>query len=153
MALRKHTDSHSGSTFWNGEDSADLLAWFGKLQDCPAVTQPVLLHCECRPDNPEPFCGYVQADPHTGIARRRCVACARMTSLFDSDERWTFPETFECPSCHQSLMEIAAGISTADDGRPSWLALAARCVGCGRISGLTDRLIHDRSLDDVLAGV
>jgi hypothetical protein len=152
VTLLKHVDSHSGAIHWTGESEADLLAWLCGLSDCPPVTLPELLRCDQHEDNP-PFCGFVQADPQTGVARRRCVACATVTDLFDSGERWTFPDTFECPGCRQSLVELAVGISTGGDGTAEWLALAARCVGCGRISGLTDRVLGHLPIDQVLAGV
>lgn len=155
MALLKRTDGRSGSTIWTGDDSDDLLAWLSALPDCPPVTQPVLLRCggSAHGDEPPAFCGYVQADSRSGVARRRCVACAHVTDLFDSSERWTYPSTYECVGCRQSLVELAVGISASDDGLAQWLALAARCVGCGRISGLTDCLLPGRTMDEVLAGV
>ena len=148
----KHVDSFSHGLYWTGESEADLLAWLCGLSDCPPVTQPQLLRCDNHPDSPA-FCGFVQADPRTGVARRRCVACARMTDLFDSGERWTFPDTFECLGCRQSLVELAVGIAAGGDGTAEWLALAARCVGCGRISGLTDRLLDRIPINEVLAAV
>ena len=152
MALLKQTDPRTGSVSWTGDESVDLLTWLSGLTDCPPVTQPALLRCEKHEKDPV-FCGYVQADARSGVARRRCVACAEVTDLFDSGERWTYPETYECIGCRSSLVELAVGISTADDGNAGWLALAARCVGCGRISGLTDVTIAHRPVDEVLAAV
>jgi hypothetical protein len=152
MALLKHTDPRNGSISWTGEDPDDLMAWLSQLTDCPTVTQPVVLRCEKHERDPV-FCGYVQADPHTGVARRRCVACAEVTDLFDSGERWSYPETFECQGCRSSLVELAVGINAEPDGQAHWLALAARCIGCGRISGLTDVTINALTVDEVLASV
>jgi hypothetical protein len=151
VTLVKHADPGNGSVHWTGEDSDDLLAWLTSLTDCPPITQPLLLQCE-RHDEPLNCC-YVQADPQAGVARRRCVACAAVTDLRDSGERWTYPDTFACVACRQSLVELAAGISTNEQGRARWLALAARCVGCGRITGLTDVLLEDVEMDEVLASV
>ena len=81
------------------------------------------------------------------------MACAAVTDLRDSGERWTYPDTFACVACRQSLVELAAGISTNEQGRARWLALAARCVGCGRITGLTDVLLEDVEMDELLASV
>lgn len=150
MTLQKHHDRFTGSEFWTGEESADLLPWLSALTGCPAITQVRLLRCE---KEDREFCGFVQADPHTGVARRRCVACAEVTDLFDSSERWSFPATYECPGCQQSLMELAVGISADDERRATWLALAARCIDCGRISGLTDRLVPGVTLEEVLVAV
>ncbi len=150
VALLQNVDPSSGAICWSGEDGDDLLSWLTALGDCPPVNQPRLLRCEQHDDL---FCGYVQADPHAGVARRRCVACAGITDLFDSAERWTYPDTYECPDCRQSLVELAVGISTGEEGQAQWLALAARCVGCGRISGLTDRVVDGRTVEEVLAAV
>lgn len=152
MALVKQVDPRTGSITWTGEETNDLLTWLEGLTDCPPITQPVLLRCERHESDPI-FCGYVQADPRTGVARRRCVACAEVTDLLDSGEWWTYPDTYECLGCRQSLVELAIGVSVPHDGRAEWLALAARCVGCGRISGLTDLMIDGLPLDEVLAGV
>lgn len=151
MALLKHTDPRNGLVHWTGDESEDLLTWLSELTGCPEITQPVLLQCDKHSD--PVFCGYVQADPNTGVARRRCVACAEVTDLFDSGERWTYPETYECQGCRSSLVELAVGISADPDGSAEWLALAARCIGCGRIHGLTDRIVEGYNVDEVLASV
>ena len=148
--MLKNRDPHTGSEFWTDDESADLLPWLTALTGCPVITQARLLRCE-REDRE--FCGFVQADPRSGVARRRCVACAEVTDLLDSAERWSFPATYECPGCQQSLMELAVGLSADDDRQASWLALAARCVGCGRITGLTDRLISGVTIEEVLVAV
>lgn len=151
VALLKHADPRTGGFHWTGEDSDDLLAWLTTLTGCPPITQPVLLQCE-RHDEPVP-CSYVQADPQAGVARRRCVACAHVTDLYDSGERWTYPDTWSCLTCQQSLAELAAGISANEQGRADWLALAARCVGCGRISGLTDVVLQGVEVEKLLTSV
>jgi hypothetical protein len=150
VTLLKHLDRHTGSAFWTGDESEDMLGWLTALTGCPEITQARLLRCETEDRE---FCGFVQADARTGVARRRCVACATVTDLLDSGQRWSFPDTYECPGCNQSLVELAVGISTDDERRASWLALAARCVGCGRIAGLTDRLVPGVSLEEVLVAV
>lgn len=150
MALQKHLDRHNRSSFWTGDESEDLLTWLTALQGCPPITQARLLRCEI--DDRE-FCGFIQADSRIGVARRRCVACATATDLLDSAQRWSYPDTYECLSCQQSLVELAIGVSTDDDRHASWLALAARCVGCGRIAGMTDRLVSGIALEEVLVAV
>jgi hypothetical protein len=152
VALFKHADSHSGTVNWTGDEARDLLQWLTELPDCPPITHPMVLRCDRHVDDPL-FCGYVQADPVKGVARRRCVACAEMTDLVDSGARWTFPETHECPGCNQSLVELAVGVSADEAGQARWLALAARCVGCGRISGLTDAVLHGEPVEQILASV
>jgi hypothetical protein len=150
VALLRHLDPHTGSAFWTGDDSADLLPWLTALTDSPAITEARVLRCE---QEDREFCGFVQADPRSGVARRRCVACAAVTDLLDSAERWSFPATYECPGCQQSLVELAVGISADHERRTSWLAMAARCVGCGRIAGLTDRLVSGLAIEEVLVAV
>lgn len=152
MALFKHADPHSGAESWSGEEATDLLQWLSELSGCPPVTHPKVLLCERHEDDPL-FCGYVQADAVEGVARRRCVACAQVTDFVDSGERWTFPDTHECPACCQSLVELAVGVSADEEGHAHWLALAARCVGCGRITGLTDAVLHGEPVDEILAAV
>jgi hypothetical protein len=152
VALFKHADPNSGAVTWTADEAGDLLQWLSELTDCPTVTHPMVLQCERHVDDPQ-FCGYVQADPREGLARRRCVACAQVTDLAGDDGRWTFPETHECPACCQSLVELAVGVSADEEGHARWLALAARCVGCGRISGLTDAVLDGRPVEEVLASV
>jgi hypothetical protein len=150
VSLTKHADPYTGAEFFTGDEAADLIPWFDALTGCPEVTDFRLLTCVNEGDL---FCGYVQADPHSGVARRRCVACAEVTDLLDSGNRWSFPVTFECRGCQQSLVELAVGISADTERRAGWLALAARCVGCGRISGLTDCLIQGDTVEEVLVAV
>jgi ferredoxin-like protein FixX len=130
-----------------GESADDLLSWLTSLADCPTVTHTLLAGCDRHGDE-APWC-YVEADSRAGVARRRCVACGTSTALLDSAERWTFPPMFSCRSCSQSLVEVAAGLATDGDDRAHWLALAARCVECGRIEGLTDAVVPGLPLDEV----
>jgi hypothetical protein len=150
VALLKHLDRINRTSYWTGDESADLLDWLTALSGCPPITQARLLRCDV--DDRE-FCGFVQADARIGVARRRCVACATATDLLDSAERWSFPDTYECPGCQQSLVELAVGISADGDRRAEWVALAARCVGCGRIAGLTDRLVSGLAVEELLVAV
>jgi ribosomal protein S14 len=130
-----------------GEDADDLLSWLRDLTDCPSVTHTLIAGCDRHGDGDDaPWC-YVEADPRAGVARRRCVACGTTRALLDSAERWTFPPMFSCRSCAQSLVEVGAGVATGDGERARWVALAARCVACGRIEGLTDAVVPDLPLD------
>ncbi len=158
VALLPRTDPHTGSMSWTGDDSDDLLAWLVALPDCPPVTAHQVLRCSGSahagdPEGTALFCGFVQADPEAGVARRRCVACAQVADLFDSGERWTYPGTYECVGCRQSLVELAVGLNTDEVGRAHWLAMAARCVGCGRINGLTDLLLPGMAIHEVFASI
>lgn len=127
-----------------GEDAADLRLWLHQLTGCPPVTHTLSLRCDHGPSDPGEWF-YVEADAAAGVARRRCVSCARVQLLLDSGEHWTFPAMHACHGCGQSLLELAAGVHAPGGGvgdpagpRADWLALAGRCVACGRIDGLTD---------------
>ena len=74
-------------------------------------------------------------------------------SVLDSAARWTYPPMLACRGCHQSIMEVAAGLSTPDGATVTWLVLGARCVECGRLAGLTDLVVDRLPLSQVLAGL
>jgi len=130
-----------------GEDVADLRDWLLALGSGPEVTDVEVLCCD-RHDEPATWT-YVEADPRAGVARRRCLACARSTPLLDSDDRWTSPPMWMCGGCGQSIAEVAAGLSAPDGEHVEWVALAARCVACGRLAGLTDAVVARRPLAEV----
>ena len=132
------------------EEADDLLSWLGRLPDAPAVHRTVLLACD-RHGEDQPAWAYVEADPRAGVARRRCLACAATTSLLNSAERWTYPPMWSCGSCSQTIGEVAVGLSLPDGEHVSWLVVAVRCVGCGRVDGLTDLVVPDLPVADVLA--
>lgn len=132
-----------------GEDVGDLRDWLLALQGGPQVTEVEVLACD-RHDEPATWT-YVEADPRAGVARRRCLACARTTPLLDSDARWTHPPMWMCGGCGHSIAEVAAGLSAPDGEHVAWVALAARCVECGRLAGLTDAVLAGRPLAEVRA--
>jgi len=133
-----------------GEDTEDLRAFLMQLPGAPDVHETVVLACGNHGDE-RPTWAYVEADAASGIARRRCLQCAKNVSLLDSEERWTYPAMWSCGSCGQSIVELAAGLSVPDGDHVEWLALGVRCVECGRIDGLTDMVIGLRPLGDVVA--
>ncbi|HEY5049303.1 MAG TPA: hypothetical protein VII50_00265, partial [Acidothermaceae bacterium] len=92
----------------------------------------------------------VEADAETAVARHRCMSCGDSKDVLDSAEHWNFPRMWACPSCSQSIAELATGLHTTDDGAVSWIALAARCVECGTIDGLTDFTLDAVPADEVL---
>ncbi|HEY5335580.1 MAG TPA: hypothetical protein VIJ71_06120, partial [Mycobacteriales bacterium] len=104
---------------------------------------------------------YVEADAEAGVARRRCMACGDVTNLLDSAERWTHPPMHACRHCSASLMELAVGlhVDLGDEHtdllhrQVRWLALAARCVDCGLIEGLTDMTVPATSIGEVLRAI
>lgn len=139
-----------------GESADDLRAWLSALTGGPAVSHTLV--AACRADSHEadpPTWFYVEADAAAGVARRRCVGCGQVAVTLDSDQRWSHPPMHACTGCGQSLMEFAAGLHTepaADPGGEplvTWLAIAARCVGCGRIDGLTDLVVAEAPLSEI----
>jgi len=129
------------------ETTADLEQWVRRLEDCPPISRTVVALCT-RPahgDDPATWF-YVEADPHEGVARLRCLACGDARSIVDSAERWTYPPAWSCPNCSQSLAEVVFGISE-DGGLARWLAVAVRCVGCGHVAGLTDMVVPGVAAD------
>jgi ferredoxin-like protein FixX len=134
-----------------GESTEDLESWLVQLQDCPPVTRTVLTTCTNAVHGGEPATWfYVEADAETAVARHRCMSCGDSQDVLDSAEHWNFPRMWACPSCSQSIAEIASGLHTDEHGAVNWLALAARCVDCGTIDGLTDFNLDAMPTDEVL---
>ena len=135
-----------------GEDAADLADWLGRLEGPHPVTGTVVLACSRHGEDRPTWC-YVDADAAAGVARRRCLACATPVWLLDSEARWTFPTGWSCSGCRGTIAEVAAGVSAPDGEQAQWVVVAARCVHCGRIAGLTDIVVDGRSLTQVLAAL
>jgi hypothetical protein len=96
---------------------------------------------------------YVEADAANAVARRRCLACGDVAHLLDSKAAWTHPPMHACGTCGQSMFEVATGLHVEPGTTVTWLAVAVRCVGCGRLDGLTDMNVPNLSLDEVRARV
>ena len=135
-----------------GEDVDDLRAWLRTLDGAPEVHETVVLHCGAHGDD-SPTWAYVEADASTGIARRRCLACATTVHLLASETRWTHPPMWACKGCGQSIAELGVGLHVPDGRHVEWVALGARCVDCGRLDGLTDVIVDGRPLPEVLAAI
>ena len=135
-----------------GEDADDLRQWLGQLDGAPEVHEVVLLGCGEHEDE-RPTWAYVEADVRTGIARRRCLACAASVFLLDSGARWTHPPMVACLGCGTSIVEVAAGLHLPDGEHVEWVVVGARCVECGRLSGLTDLVVDRTPVAEVLAGL
>jgi hypothetical protein len=134
-----------------GESTDDLQSWLVQLEGCPSITATALTTCPNPAHGEEPATWfYVEADPDEALARHRCVSCGQSRHVLDSAEHWNFPRMWECPSCTQSIAEIAAGLHVEAADHVTWLALAARCVDCGTIDGLTDFTIDPAPSDEVL---
>ncbi len=134
------------------EDVQDLRTWVAGLTGCPVVTETVVLGCGNHGDE-RPTWTYVEADAAAGVARRRCLACGFAVSLLDSGARWTFPPMWCCEGCGHSLAELVAGLSAPDGAHVHWVVLAARCVGCGQVDGLTDVVLDAQPVEAVLPGL
>ncbi|MCW2680685.1 MAG: hypothetical protein JWM62_2086 [Frankiales bacterium] len=133
-----------------GEDVDDLREWLRTLDGAPEVHEVVVLHCAQHGEE-APTWQYVEADPLAGVARRRCLACATTVPLLESEAHWTHPMMWACGGCGQSIAELCAGLHVPDGEHVEWVALAARCVDCGRLEGLTDVVLERRPLPEVLA--
>lgn len=131
------------------EDVEDLRSFLSALPGSPEVHETVVLACAHHEDD-RPTWTYVEADAATGVARRRCLQCARSVHVLDSESRWTHPPMWNCSGCHQSICEVAVGLSVPDGEHVAWAVLAARCVECGRVNGLTDLVLPDTPLTEVL---
>lgn len=137
-----------------GEDSADLESWLTQLKDCPAISQTVVMSCPNAKHADEPgrwF--YVEADARESVARRRCLSCGDTVHVLDSADHWNFVHMWSCPGCSASIAEIGVGLHADDGDEISWVVLAARCVECGTIDGLTDFSIDPMPAAEVLARV
>lgn len=134
------------------EDVEDLRTWLAQLTGGPRVTETVVLACGHHGDE-RPTWHYVEADARAGVARRRCLACGFAVSVLDSDARWTYPGTWACGGCGHSIAEVAAGLSVPDGEHVEWVVLAARCVECGEVEGLTDLVLPRRPLAEVAVGL
>jgi len=129
------------------ETVEDLDGWLKHLADCPPISRTVQAKCT-RPthgDDPAAWF-YVEADAAEGVARLRCLACGDAQALLDSAERWNYPPAWACPGCSQSLAEVVYGIHD-EDGVATWMVVAARCVGCGQVAGLTDLVVPGVAAD------
>jgi hypothetical protein len=146
MVLR----AHRGGVV--AEDVADLRAWVSALPTPVPVHETVVLGCPAHGDT-VPTWAYVEADRDAGVARRRCLACAQSTYVLDSEDRWTFPTMWSCPGCSHSIAEVAAGLHQPTPDTVAWVVLAARCVECGRVEGLTDLVLQDRPVAEVLSAL
>ena len=131
------------------EDVDDLRAFLKGLPSGPEVHETVALACD-RHEDERPTWTYVEADAAAGVARRRCLQCAQTVHVLDSEARWTHPPMWSCGSCHQSIAEVVAGLSLPDGEHVGWVVLGARCVECGRVDGLTDLVLGDVPLTEVL---
>jgi hypothetical protein len=135
------------------ESVDDLTKWLHDLTGCPTVNRTVTATCS-RPSHDEPATWfYVEADRAEGVARLRCLGCGDARSLFDSEERWTYPPAWSCLNCRQSIAEVAFGLHVEDDDVTSWLAMGVRCVNCGEIAGVTDFVLPGRAVDEVVASL
>jgi hypothetical protein len=134
------------------DDAETLRSWLSGLAGGPSVDETVVLTCGQHGDERPTWC-YVEADPAAGVARRRCLACGFAVSVLDSGTRWTFPPMWSCKGCGHCIAEVAAGLSVPDGDHVRWVALAARCVECGQAAGLTDLVLPDVPLAEVLVGL
>lgn len=138
-----------------GEDSDDLQKWLEALTGCPSVNVTLLARCTNPAHDGDDAMTwfYVEADAQNAVARRRCLACGMVNHLLDSEEHWTHPPMHSCDTCGQSMFEVAYGLHVDGGVTVSWLAVAVRCVGCGRLDGVTDMNVPNLPVDEVRAAL
>lgn len=121
------------------------------LVGTPAVQEVVAVSCTGGAHGAEVATWfYVEADAAAGVARWRCLGCGGVRHLLGSESLWTHPPMWACHSCAQSIAELAVGLHVEDDV-VTWAALAARCVNCEEVDGLTDVLVPGRPVAEVVA--
>ncbi len=132
------------------ENSADASEWLRSLTGCPPINATQIVQCANHGEEAATWF-YVEADAQNGVARARCLGCGQVQHLLDSQERWTFPSAWLCVRCNQTIAELVLGAHQAD-GVADWVAVAARCVDCGTVTGLTDVVVSAPgvALSDVL---
>lgn len=135
-----------------GEDVADLRSWLHELPGAPQVHEFAVLGCGQHGDE-RPTWSYIEADASAGVARRRCLACGHSAYMLDSDTRWTHPPMFSCQGCGHSIAEIGVGLNLPDGENVRWVAVAVRCVECGRLAGVTDMVVDGVPAAEVLAAL
>ena len=135
------------------EDTEDLAIWVRGLTGGPSITQTVLAMCTHVSHGPEAATWfYVEADSEAGVARLRCLSGGHTKDVADSALHWTYPGVWSCRGCQQSIAEVVFGIHD-EAGTAKWLVLAVRCVECGDVEGLTDIVLGEMQLDDLLAAL
>jgi hypothetical protein len=137
----------------SAEDAEDLATWVRQLTGCPPITQSSVAMCSHPSHGDDPATWfYVEADAEAGVARLRCLSGGHAIDVLDSGEHWTFPGAWACVSCSQSIAEVVYGIHD-EAGTAKWLIVAVRCVECGDVAGVTDIVLGEVPLDDLLASL
>ena len=136
------------------ESVEDLAQWLHNLRGCPEVNRTVIMQCRRPAHGDEPGAWfYVEADRAEGVARLRCLGCGHAHPVLDSEERWTFPATWACITCGQSIAEVVFGLHVENGETVTWIAAGVRCVNCGDLSGVADFVVGARAVDDVIASL
>jgi hypothetical protein len=134
-----------------GESVEDVAEWLRSLEGCPSIDRTVAAECRRPAHGDEPATWwFVEADPHEGVARLRCLACGDVRPVLDSADRWSYPTAWACGECRQSIAEVMYGVHM-EDGVATWLALAVRCVNCNDIAGVADFVVPAMDVDALVA--
>lgn len=132
------------------ETIEDLERWLRSLEGCPVINRTRRVRCtRSAHGDEEATWFYIEADAANGVARMRCLACGDVRPVLDSQERWTFPSAWSCHNCNQAIAEVAFGIHN-ENSRATWLAMAVRCVECGHLEGVTDLVVPDIDVDELV---
>lgn len=136
------------------ESVDDLEQWMRDLRGCPEVNRTVVKKCTEPAHGDEPGTWfYVEAGRADGVARLRCLSCGHAHSVLDSAEHWSYPPTWSCPTCGQSIAEASFGLHVENGDEVTWAALGVRCVNCGDLSGVADFVLAQRPVDEVVASL
>ena len=128
----------------------DVVTWVTQLSGCPKVTRTKVAVCTHPAHEGEASIWFfVEGDPQAGVARLRCVAGGHINELLDSAENWTYPKAWQCPACSQSIAEVVFGVHELG-GIADWLVVAVRCVECGEVAGITDMVVKNLPVDELL---
>ena len=134
------------------ESVDDLSQWLRDLRGCPTVNRTVARQCTRPSHGEEPGTWfYVEADRANGVARLRCLGCGDARGVLDSEEHWSYPSTWACTTCGQSIAEVAFGLHIESGEAVTWVAAGVRCVNCGDLSGVADFVVPDMPVDEVIA--
>jgi len=136
------------------ESVEDLSQWLRDLRGCPDVNRTVVRRCLQPAHGDEPGSWfYVEADRSQGVARLRCLSCGDARGVLDSEDRWTYPPTWSCITCGQSIAEVVHGLHIENGEAVTWVALGVRCVNCGDLTGVADFVLPGLPVDDVIASL
>ena len=89
---------------------------------------------------------------YTDLQQMLASPDVQIVDIVDSADHWTFPGVWSCVSCSQSIAEVVYGIHDVA-GTAKWMVISVRCVECGDVAGVTDIVLGEMPVDDLLASL